>query len=50
MENIIEERDSQYDILLSQMVGRIRSKPGEKFDGCGEVHELIVYCSSSLLI
>ncbi|XAR57099.1 hypothetical protein NMG60_11025122 [Bertholletia excelsa] len=27
-ENILEQRDPQYDAMLSQMVGRIRSKPG----------------------
>ncbi|XP_052190207.1 uncharacterized protein LOC127799944 [Diospyros lotus] len=29
-ENILEERDPQYDVMLSQMVGRISSKPGGK--------------------
>ncbi|KAI4318634.1 hypothetical protein MLD38_032311 [Melastoma candidum] len=27
-ENLLEERDTEYDAMLSQMVGRIRSKPG----------------------
>ncbi|KAI4342150.1 hypothetical protein MLD38_026805 [Melastoma candidum] len=27
-ENLLEERDAEYDAMLSQMVGRIRSKPG----------------------
>ncbi|KAG8372957.1 hypothetical protein BUALT_Bualt12G0121100 [Buddleja alternifolia] len=31
-ENVLEDRDPQYDVLLSQMVGRIRSKPGGKLE------------------
>ncbi|KAK4770913.1 hypothetical protein SAY87_031445 [Trapa incisa] len=27
-ENVLEEKDPQYNAMLSQMVGRIRSKPG----------------------
>ncbi|KAL7251917.1 hypothetical protein ACSBR1_013717 [Camellia fascicularis] len=34
-ENILEEQDPQYDAMLGQMVGRIRSKPGGKLEmGC----------------
>ncbi|KAJ9154489.1 hypothetical protein P3X46_027815 [Hevea brasiliensis] len=29
-DNVLEERDPQFDAMLSQMVGRIRSKPGGK--------------------
>ncbi|KAJ8766368.1 hypothetical protein K2173_022427 [Erythroxylum novogranatense] len=29
-ENILDERDPQYDAMLGQMLGRIRSKPGGK--------------------
>nr|DAD41087.1 TPA_asm: hypothetical protein HUJ06_015410 [Nelumbo nucifera] len=45
-ENVLEERDPGYDAMLSQMVGRIRSKPGGKLEMgedlnaaicCGEV-------------
>lgn len=35
-ENVLEERDSGYDAMLSQMVGRIQSKPGGKLE-MGEV-------------
>ncbi|CAH9117815.1 unnamed protein product [Cuscuta epithymum] len=28
--NILEERDPQFDVMLSQMVGRIHAKPGGK--------------------
>lgn len=35
-ENMLEERDPQYDVLLNQMVGRIKSKPGGKLE-MGEV-------------
>ncbi|KAL0434521.1 UNVERIFIED_CONTAM: hypothetical protein Slati_2786400 [Sesamum latifolium] len=31
-ENVLEDRDLQYDAMLSQMVGRIRSKPGGKLE------------------
>ncbi|XP_010548932.1 PREDICTED: uncharacterized protein LOC104820251 [Tarenaya hassleriana] len=29
-DNVLEERDPQFDAMLSQMVGRIRAKPGGK--------------------
>lgn len=29
-DNILEERDPQFDAMLSQMAGRIRTKPGGK--------------------
>lgn len=29
-ENVLEDKDPQYDAMLSQMVGRIRMKPGGK--------------------
>ncbi|GFY85102.1 hypothetical protein Acr_03g0018760 [Actinidia rufa] len=32
VENMLEERDPQYDVMLSQMVVRIRSKPGGKLE------------------
>ncbi|PSR92616.1 Integrator complex subunit like [Actinidia chinensis var. chinensis] len=32
VENMLEEKDPQYDVMLSQMVGRIRSKPGGKLE------------------
>lgn len=35
-ENMLEERDPQYDDMLNQMVGRIRTKPGGKLE-MGEV-------------
>ncbi|XP_056175479.1 uncharacterized protein LOC115667850 isoform X2 [Syzygium oleosum] len=38
-DNVLEERDPQYDVMLSQMVGRIRSKPGGKLE-MGENKEL----------
>ncbi|KAK9266308.1 hypothetical protein L1049_016443 [Liquidambar formosana] len=31
-DNVLEERDPQYDVMLNQMVGRIRSKPGGKLE------------------
>ncbi|KVH91451.1 uncharacterized protein LOC112529495 isoform X1 [Cynara cardunculus var. scolymus] len=31
-DNVIEERDSQYDAMLSKMVGRIQTKPGGKLE------------------
>ncbi|KAL0393237.1 UNVERIFIED_CONTAM: hypothetical protein Sradi_2546500 [Sesamum radiatum] len=31
-ENVLEDRDPEYDAMLSQMVGRIRSKPGGKLE------------------
>ncbi|CAK9158798.1 unnamed protein product [Ilex paraguariensis] len=31
-ENVLEERDPQYDAMLSQMIGRIQSKPGGKLE------------------
>ncbi|CAK7333151.1 unnamed protein product [Dovyalis caffra] len=31
-DNALEERDSRYDAMLSQMVGRIKSKPGGKLE------------------
>ncbi|XP_023006464.1 uncharacterized protein LOC111499180 [Cucurbita maxima] len=30
--NVLEERDPQFDAMLSQMAGRIRSKPGGKLE------------------
>ena len=35
-ENVLEERDSKYDAMLNQMVGRISAKPGGKLE-MGEV-------------
>ena len=35
-ENVLEERDPQYDSMLGHMVGRIRTKPGGKLE-MGEV-------------
>lgn len=35
-ENVLEERDPSYDVMLNQMVGRIKSKPGGKLE-MGEV-------------
>lgn len=35
-DNVVEERDSQYDAMLSKMVGRIQTKPGGKLE-MGEV-------------
>ncbi|XP_021904871.1 uncharacterized protein LOC110819857 [Carica papaya] len=29
-ENVLEERDPQYDAMLTQMLGRVRTKPGGK--------------------
>ncbi|XP_058083232.1 uncharacterized protein LOC131231148 [Magnolia sinica] len=31
-DNVLEERDPEYDAMLSQLVGRIRSKPGGKLE------------------
>ncbi|KZV24385.1 hypothetical protein F511_17576 [Dorcoceras hygrometricum] len=31
-DNVLEDRDPQYDIMLSKMVGRIRPKPGGKLE------------------
>ncbi|XP_027165508.1 uncharacterized protein LOC113765501 [Coffea eugenioides] len=31
-ENVLEERDPQYDSMLGHMVGRIRTKPGGKLE------------------
>lgn len=31
-ENVLEERDPSYDVMLNQMVGRIKSKPGGKLE------------------
>ncbi|KAL6503401.1 hypothetical protein OROGR_025324 [Orobanche gracilis] len=31
-ENVLEDRDVQYDAMLSQMVGRIQTKPGGKLE------------------
>lgn len=31
-ENVLEERDPQFDAMLNQMAGRIRSKPGGKLE------------------
>ncbi|KAF8017241.1 hypothetical protein BT93_H2434 [Corymbia citriodora subsp. variegata] len=31
-DNVLEERDPQYDVMLGQMVGRIQSKPGGKLE------------------
>ena len=39
VENVLEERDPQYDAMLSQMVGRIKAKPGGKPE-MGEVSEV----------
>ncbi|PKI55590.1 uncharacterized protein LOC116188067 [Punica granatum] len=36
-DNVLEERDPQFDAMLGQMVGRIRSKPGGKLE-MGEAH------------
>jgi hypothetical protein len=35
-DNVLEERDPKYDAMLSQMAGRISSKPGGKLE-MGEV-------------
>lgn len=35
-DDVIEERDSQYDAMLNKMVGRIQTKPGGKLE-TGEV-------------
>lgn len=35
-ENVLEDRDPQYDAMLNQMVGRIQAKPGGKLE-MGEV-------------
>ena len=35
-DNVLDQRDTQYDAMLSQMVGRIKSKPGGKLE-TGEV-------------
>lgn len=35
-DNVLEERDSRYDAMLSQMVGRIKSMPGGKLE-TGEI-------------
>ncbi|XP_028058600.1 uncharacterized protein LOC114262443 isoform X2 [Camellia sinensis] len=40
-ENILEERDPQYDVMLNQMVGRIKSKPGGKLE-MGEAYPLFI--------
>ncbi|KAM1191818.1 hypothetical protein ACFX15_011919 [Malus domestica] len=32
VENVLEERDPNYDAMLNQMVGRIKSKPGGKLE------------------
>uniref|UniRef100_A0A7N0UJ74 Uncharacterized protein n=1 Tax=Kalanchoe fedtschenkoi TaxID=63787 RepID=A0A7N0UJ74_KALFE len=31
-DNVLEERDPQYDVMLNQMVGRIKAKPGGKLE------------------
>uniref|UniRef100_A0A7N0UQ14 Uncharacterized protein n=1 Tax=Kalanchoe fedtschenkoi TaxID=63787 RepID=A0A7N0UQ14_KALFE len=31
-DNVLEERDPQYDMMLNQMVGRIKAKPGGKLE------------------
>ncbi|XP_065863632.1 uncharacterized protein [Euphorbia lathyris] len=31
-ENLLEERDQKYDMMLNQMAGRIRTKPGGKLE------------------
>ncbi|KAJ6688927.1 hypothetical protein OIU85_005357 [Salix viminalis] len=31
-DNVLDQRDTQYDAMLSQMVGRIKSKPGGKLE------------------
>lgn len=36
VDDVSEERDSQYDAMLSKMVGRIQTKPGGKLE-MGEV-------------
>ena len=41
-DNVLEERDPQYNVMLSLMVGRIRSKPGGKLE-IGEVCKLIFF-------
>ncbi|KAL7252052.1 hypothetical protein ACSBR1_013829 [Camellia fascicularis] len=40
-ENILEERDPQYDAMLGQMAGRIRSKPEGKLE-MGELRHIIL--------
>ncbi|RVX22279.1 hypothetical protein CK203_001562 [Vitis vinifera] len=42
-ENVLEERDPQYDAMLSQMVGRIRSKSGGRLE-MGEVLKKSIDC------
>ncbi|XP_030545676.2 uncharacterized protein LOC115751808 [Rhodamnia argentea] len=41
-DNVLEERDPQYDVMLSQMAGRIRSKPGGKLE-MGEAYVVEKY-------
>lgn len=50
-ENMLEEKDPQYDAMLSQMVGRIQSKSGGKSE-MGEVSllKLMWHLLSSLLL
>ena len=36
IDDVVEERDSEYDAMLSKMVGRIQTKPGGKLE-TGEV-------------
>ncbi|KAJ4847054.1 hypothetical protein Tsubulata_037447 [Turnera subulata] len=37
VDNVLETKDPQYDAMLSQMVGRIKAKPGGKLE-TGEAH------------
>nr|GME05413.1 Integrator complex subunit like [Ipomoea batatas] len=40
LKSVLEERDPQFDVMLSQMVGRIHAKPGGKLEmGEGSVVE-----------
>ncbi|THG17180.1 hypothetical protein TEA_011152 [Camellia sinensis var. sinensis] len=48
-ENILEERDPQYDAMLGQMGGRIRSKPGGKLE-MGEYLLQLNSCARDLFL
>lgn len=48
-DNVLEDRDPQYDALLSQMVGRIQAKPGGKLE-MGEVWFRTCYSHFHLFI
>lgn len=41
-DNVLEEKDTQYDAMLSQMVGRIQTKAGGKPE-MGEVSSLNLF-------